>query len=244
MSTRPAAFVDIPWTRTALCGLLIAASLTLVAPARAVTLVTPTGTPVGGQWQQWADEAHVPTLSGDLIVVVNDAVSMCAGADYGCSISPNDQLNYHGPAMTFVDSYPDGTGTTQDQFYEELGHQFDWADLTTAERTQFATVWGSDLPWWDSASSLARGQEDGLEFEFALDYADCAIDQNWQISWVPQISLTQLDKTCALISQIGQQVGATPASTPTVYQIATPKRRSRKHHKTHSERHAKHLTRG
>ncbi len=64
------------------------ALVALAAPAQAVTLVTPTGQPVGGQWQQWADEAHVPTLSGDLIVVVNDAVSMCAGADYGCSISP------------------------------------------------------------------------------------------------------------------------------------------------------------
>ncbi len=212
--------------------LVVLAVLALAAPAQAVTLVTPTGTPVGGQWQQWADEAHAPALSGDLIVVVNDAVSMCAGADYGCSISPNDQLNYQGSAMTFVDSYPDGTGTNQDQFCEELGHQFDWAYLTAAEREAFAAVWSSDLPWWDSASSLARGQEDGLEFEFALNYADCAIDQNWQISWVPQISTTQLDKTCALVSQIGEEVGATPASTPTVYQIATPKR-SRKHHKTH-----------
>ncbi len=140
--------------------------------------------------------------------------------------------------MTFVDSYPDGTGTTQEQFYEELGHQFDWADLTTTERAQFATVWGSDLPWWDSLSSLDQGQEDGLEFEFALDYADCGIDQNWQTSWVPQISMAQLDATCALITQVGAQVGAVPASTPTIYQVATPKK-PRKHRKA-----KRHLHRG
>ncbi len=173
-----------------------------------------------------------PTLSGTLILAVNSPIAPCDGPDSGCSIAPGDGIG-SGAALaeTFVYSNPDGLSTSQDTFCWELGHQFDWAYLTAAERQQFAAIWDSTLPWWDSIQSLEHGQEDGLEAEFALDYADCAIDQNWQISWVPQIDMAQLEKTCALISQIGTKVGATPASSPTIYQVPTAKKQSKKHRK-------------
>ncbi len=45
-------------------GLLAAlvAMLVLTAPAQAVTLINQQGQPIGGQWQQWANQAKVPTI--------------------------------------------------------------------------------------------------------------------------------------------------------------------------------------
>jgi hypothetical protein len=77
------------WSRfTAIpAGLPIAVCvvLALAMPPRAsaVTLVDQQGRPVGGQWQQWANEAKVPTIPGDLIVQVGD---MCGSP--ACSASP------------------------------------------------------------------------------------------------------------------------------------------------------------
>jgi hypothetical protein len=197
----------------------------LAAPARAVTLVTPAGEPVGGQWQQWADEAQqkVPTITGNLQFIVGPGCF-----DLACSQSPNSLAVEPDGDLTPLSSETDtwisplGNQLTLDW---ELGHQFDWAWLTTATRQELATVWDSAAPWWDSEASLDRGTEDGLEATFADAYMYCATGAWEELNWPNQPALTtgQLNQTCKIIDQVGIQNGSW-SPPPTVSAVSvTPK---------------------
>jgi hypothetical protein len=185
----------------------------------AVTLVDAQGQPIGGQWQHWANEAHVPTLSGELTLILGSADPGCPVA---CSTAPGNIERL--PDGSFFSSATLPTETwvvphlaTEWNLDWELGHQFDWRYLTDAQRAMFADLWHLDLPWWDSQTAAQNGREDGLEAVFAQDYADCATGAFDVInSWIPQPRLTamaQLASTCTLIDQIGARDGAnTPAA--------------------------------
>ena len=84
--------------RTVVLG--VVAPLAFASPAPAMTLVGPQGQPVGGQWQQWADEAQVPTLLGTLLVD-NDPTPCMGGA--ACSTSPNMALQEPDGSLIYED---------------------------------------------------------------------------------------------------------------------------------------------
>ena len=192
-----------------------------LAQADAVVLVNPNGTPIGGQWQQWADVAKVPTLAGSLTIVSNAALGCTASS---CSESPN-LFEVESDGSLASSPLPVLTGfaptVSQWDFYYELGHQFDWAYLSADDRTAFLDAWGiSQAQWWDTAAGLASGYEDGAEAVFAGTYAACAL--GWSIvpgvagfPQAPQITPSQ--DTCVQIDEIGRRVGADmPDLAPTV----------------------------
>jgi len=195
----------------------LAATLALAAPAQAVTLIGPQGQPIGGQWQQWADEAQVPSLSGTLLVD-NDATPCMGGA--ACSTSPNMALQEQDGSLIYADGPTEtwaAPNVAEWSFDFELGHQFDWAYLTDADRAQFAQLWGSTLHWWDTLAGAQQAIEDGLEAEFANVYATCAVgDPTPAIltAWLPGVVVTDAEPSCQLIDQMGREVGADPPAPP------------------------------
>lgn len=60
----------------------------LAPPAGAVTLVSPAGAPIGGMWRQWANAAQLPTVTGDLVLDVDDPQAPCPIA---CSAAPGSR---------------------------------------------------------------------------------------------------------------------------------------------------------
>ncbi len=191
--------------------------LAFASPAPAVTLVAPQGQPVGGQWQHWADEAQVPTLSGTLLVD-NDPTPCMGGA--ACSTSPNMALQEPDGSLIYEDG-PTETWAAPDvaewSFDFELGHQFDWAYLTDADRTELAQLWGSTLHWWDTLAGAQQAMEDGLEAEFADIYATCAVGDPTPailIAWLPSVVVTDPEPSCQFIDEIGAEVNADPPAPP------------------------------
>ena len=184
--------------------------------ATAVTLVDPGGNPIGGQFQAYADAARVPTLAGTLIFGGTNAACpvACSTGPGSDAINPDGSLFVQtaafGPAITWA-----APTASAYQFDWELGHQFDWAYLTDADRQQLAVLWRSPTAqWWDSVKVLAAGGEDGLERVFAADYASCAL------GYPPSATSEPADREeiCQLIDTIGQRVGAhmPPPAPPTV----------------------------
>jgi len=196
------------------------AALAFASPAQAVTLVAPQGQPIGGQWQQWADEAQVSTLSGTLLVD-SDPTPCMGGA--ACSSSPNMALQEPDGSLIYADGPTEtwaAPNVAEWSFDFELGHQFDWAYLTDADRAQFAQLWGSTLHWWDTLAGAQQATEDGLEAEFADIYATCAVGDPTPATltaWLPGVVVTDAEPSCQLIDEIGAEVGADlPAPPPPV----------------------------
>ena len=169
-----------------LCLGIVAAVLPLAAPAQAVTLVTPNGQPIGGQWQRWADEAKTPTVAQDVILSIDPSPNPC-GTAAACSWGPTSIKGSFAVEQKPSLAQPDEIAVTQtgiasndrDALYWELGHVFDWTYLTSAERRYIAhTIGDADWHWWDTLAGLRHDGEDGLEADFARIYADCAWGQN------------------------------------------------------------------
>jgi hypothetical protein len=177
--------------------LVATVSLAFTGSAQAVTLITPQGQLVGGQWQAWANDSKVPTASG-LIVFEVPAAMGCATAG-GCSLqAPTPGTS---PIISASNRYT---------LYFELGHQFDWRYLTDANRSRIARFWGHPhWPWLDSARSLDHGSEDGLMADFDNAYAQCAQTGSFAgISWPSLLDPPNIDsftvqlhphRTCAMI---------------------------------------------
>lgn len=159
----------------ACCALPMAAQAH--APAShspSLTLVTPSGQPVGGVWQRWVDEMRAPTIRGTLVFVPDG--SACGGYP-GCSVPATNECaptcpvgGPYAPAVTYV---APGAGARA-SLYFELGNQFDWAELAARDRRWFAWDWRlSRWPWWATV-----GPDGGLSALFAAYYQDCAMGIN------------------------------------------------------------------
>jgi hypothetical protein len=95
----------------------IAAVLAGAAPAQAVTLVNPDGTP--SPYQRWAARLPVPTVRAR--ITVNPDTSPCQGGS-GCTTPGSDLISFQ----------PDGPNLYV--LAHELGHQFDARVLSDADR--------------------------------------------------------------------------------------------------------------
>lgn len=164
-------------------GALVGAVLAFAAPAHAV-LVTPQGKPVGGMYQRWVNQSRMPTVNGAVEMM---GATICQGAA-GCS-------DYYPGARTAVLH-----ATDRSTLYFELGHLYDFENLTWRERGRLARVWGvKGHPWRDSISALNAGREDGLEVDFAAAYEACALGKTVTGLAAGDAPAIQMRDTCALI---------------------------------------------
>ncbi len=153
--------------------------LTPVASYRAMRapttlLVTPQGSPVGGKWQRWVDLSRVPTVDETVVFYPNDTSGCLVGAD-GCAVAT--------PPTVYL-----AADAQRPALYHELGHLFDFAILTDAERLRFMRIWhwrllpGESIAqaWWrgeDRADSV-YGHGPPVEW-FAEGYRLCATFARW-----------------------------------------------------------------
>lgn len=165
-----------------------------IAPvASAVRLVTPTGTPVGGVWQHWANHSRVPTVRETITFVAfrGDGMEYCGEPALGCS----------SPAFPGVLPFIATTVGDRFSFYHELGHEFDWTYLTLTLRARFLRLMGEPhVPW----------VEGGSADDFADLYATCALGYgthrapfNENGGWPIVPSLARLNDVCRLIVRLG-----------------------------------------
>jgi hypothetical protein len=196
-----------------------------VAPVQppSLVLVTPSGAPVGGQWQQWVDQMRMPTVSGQL--TFTSPSDLCGGlSTVGCSTGPQFGYPYELAA------------SDRNSLYFELGHMYDWQYLTDANRRSLSQSWGaSGQPWLDSTASLNKGAEDGLEAIFAAVYADCAFgrsDANTAMTVPEPAGLTSpqafiSQSPCQTIAQMDPNYTAPVA--PAVHSTGSGSRRPPRH---------------
>jgi hypothetical protein len=152
----------------------------------ATLLVTLAGHAVGGHWQRWVAQAHVPTPAVR-VVLASSRICDIPGvqASQACSGGPDPY------ELAAYDRW---------SLYFELGHIYDMATLTSVERARLARLWGQPHARWDdSTAELDRGREDGLTVDFAAAYATCAVGRaptGLQCGDAPPITMRN---TCAVI---------------------------------------------
>jgi hypothetical protein len=165
----------------------------LVTPQEQVTtLITPTGAPVGGKWQRWADDSKVPTYRGTIVFSARD----CPGLG---PLSSCTEPTYAGPAGAlvgfdvFVPRADPGAGydwqMARGLFLHELGNAFDEAYLTPRDMDSFGNIWREHPPggivgsWWSGAPGGWSKIYDAWSIpgeQFAEGYQFCALyGQHW-----------------------------------------------------------------
>jgi len=200
--------------RATVALLCVIGALAAPAASRAVTLVNTSGQPIGGYLQRWANQAQVPTISSTLQIVIMPQGGSDGCAALACSSSPRMYV-WSSNGVLYAPYGPDPAPITylspfanSWDLWWELGHQFDWALLTDTQRASFAALWHSTVSWWDSYGALVKVSEDGLEAQFAGDYADCAAGDRVFQSWV--LGAHPSPRVCQMIDQIGAADAQTP----------------------------------
>lgn len=140
-----------------LAAATLAALTFSAAPASAVTLQGADGQPVGGQWQQWADQALAPT-SPATVEFSADAATInqhCEGAAYviytACTAAWTSQSGDGPTTMSslFVGVLPASPAEhynptavdLRQNLYKEMGQVFDATVLNDQDRTAFIQIW-------------------------------------------------------------------------------------------------------
>src|ERR1700722_2830847 len=157
----------------------IAASLCLCGTAQAGTvLVSPTGQPVGGIYQQWVNQDRVP--SANVTVVFTVGTGNCSYVGYtapACSDGVYPGSDWTGENIWLDPNNP--LKVQRQSLYFELGHIYDWTQLSNGDRGYLARNWWlAHHHWWDTVAGLVHGDEDGLEGMFGAIYQDCAYGRN------------------------------------------------------------------
>jgi len=171
----------------------VALFLSLAGTAQAVTLVTPQGQPVGGQWQRWANAVRVPTYRGTVTLNLSpSAATICFGAS-GCTAAQDGNAPPEITLATNAQAFR-GSDTPRETLLYELGHVFDFEYLTNADRRAFLRLWGmrrSVSSWWagEAHPSFAVPGE-----RFSEYYLDCA-----------ESAHPALPAFCALVRQMRSQ---------------------------------------
>lgn len=114
--------------------------------------------PAGSPYQRWADEAKVPTPSVTLTVIEEPCPTYLAGGSeaLACTMRGTNTIWMSPEAWS-----------PKETFFHELGHNFDYYDLTEWERNRFRGLVHDYRPW----EANPEGPNEG----FAAAYALCAM---------------------------------------------------------------------
>jgi hypothetical protein len=136
----------------------IVTALLCAGSSQAVTIVMWNGQ-APRPFQKWARAMRVPTFHG---TVTLHRTSECAS----CAQGSNIWLDPH--------YYSRYERDTREALYHELGHVFDYFQMTDADRAAFEETTGDHRPW--------RTSYDSPHEQFAEAYAFCALPPKW-LSW-------------------------------------------------------------
>lgn len=149
----------------------VLACLRWAGEASAVTIIEPPGSHF--PYQQWADEAKMPTPDATLEVVET-------GAEHGC---PGRDLNYAGctsPQTGMIWVAPEAFAAIGPRrtFWHELGHNVD-ADLQPWMRERFMALLGLSGAWVVEGEPKPGDSPDEL---FATAWPECALKPKVAVS--------------------------------------------------------------
>jgi hypothetical protein len=184
----------------------VVTALVVVASARATTLMTPEGAPLGGHLQAVVDGSRIPTAPGAVAVDPH----ACPGSEYD---SCWDATVIHLPTARGVD--------VRWTLMHELGHVFDDRVLTPADRSAFKRVIRYSGAW-------TTGDEPAGE-RFAEAYAGCAIYAHapyggLQGQYGYAAGPDTFRRVCALIRRAaGRPRAARPSAVPSARSARTPR---------------------
>lgn len=161
------------------------ATFTPDAPPPVVTthLVRPSGAPVGGQWQRWANESYAPGYRGTVTLDLSaHADNFYCGGAIGCSV--NEGLTTSNPEIF---DFPNGDRWTRRySLLYELGHVFDYRYLTDGDRRAIMRLWHIEAHagkpvldrWWQGEANLTPSSKVPGEW-FSDGYVICAEYRDW-----------------------------------------------------------------
>lgn len=142
------------------------AALALLAPAAAdahTTIIEPVGSHF--PYQQWADEAKVPTPDVTLTVIETEGLHGCPGRDldYQACTAPAEGKIWISPSAIQA-------GGAREIFYHEIGHNVDADVLAPWMREHFMAIYGLSGPWVLEGEPAPFGPNE----MFAEVYKECA----------------------------------------------------------------------
>lgn len=141
-------------------------------------LVSPSGQPVGGWWQQWMNDSYMPTYNGTVTLDTefDGQCGQVSGA-VGCTTATPPNFT-----VGIVARSPELDRQTL--LYEQA-HVLDLAYLTAVERSELLALWRRPMPagktvaqvWWAEETHY-WGQPVMGEW-FAADYSLCALHRRF-----------------------------------------------------------------
>src|SRR3954447_6880991 len=171
--------------RTALAGAVALAALWAAPGADALRLVSPSGDPAVARYQRWVDAAAMPTPRESLNVVL---ASCPVAISDGCIVHDAVPTVYLGPM-------------TRDRatLLHEVGHAFDAAEMTDADRAAFDAIF-ADARAWEAAPNSPKER-------FAEAYSLCArspaIRRAYTGAYAYRVTPAQQRRVCGLIRRVG-----------------------------------------
>jgi hypothetical protein len=173
-------------------AMIVAASGAGPKAARgAVRLVTPSGKPMPGAWQSYANAALVPTVRGRVTIRRASCPALPGAA--GCVYTRRPRVIWLRP----------GVDDPRGVLLHELGHVFDLTVMNNRDRGRFRRIMGRGArrKWWQGSIPLAE--------QFAEAYSWCAryariVSISRYSSYDYRPSARQHHRICALIKAVGR----------------------------------------
>ena len=166
-------------------AIVAVATLWLAPAANALRLVSPTGDPSVARMQRWVDSSAMPTPGGSAYVVLT---SCPVPVSDGCIVHAAVPTIYLGPLVR-----------DRATLLHEVGHAFDAADLTDADRAAFSAIFG-DTRAWDAGPNAPKER-------FAEAYSLCArhpvIRATYTAAYTYRVTPAQHRRVCAMIRHAG-----------------------------------------
>lgn len=173
-------------------ALILVLALTLAGASEAgahTTIIEPPGSHY--PYQQWVDEARVPTPNATITLFEDE--SGCAGQGIRCTAQ--------GAFAIWLTPWIDDWRMVRRAFLHELGHNFDYYELSDPARFEFGSLLGDRRPW---ATAPNPAKE-----KFAEAYMWCALrvrirrpPNEWGYRYRPTPRLHS--QVCRLIRHAGQ----------------------------------------
>ena len=164
-------------------AIVVLAALWLAPPADALRLVSPSGDPGVARMQRWVDTSAMPAPPGTAFVVL---ASCPVPVSDGCIVPNVVPTIYLGPMVR-----------DRATLLHEVGHAFDAAVMTDADRAAFDAIFG-DTRAWDTGPNAPKER-------FAEAYSLCArhpvIRKPYTAAYTYRVTPAQQGRVCALIRQ-------------------------------------------
>jgi hypothetical protein len=184
---------------TAIVLLILVASARAADGVQTTLLLSPSGQPVGGPWQQWMNDSHAPTYLGSMTVGIEPQVlcngiyvDACTRSDYQITpdVIPPD-VSLPETAISENVQQSDPAAYARWVLLYEQGHVVDGQYLNDADRSELLQLWGVTPPtnesldqfWYDGESTFNASDQNPVMVEwFSESYVLCAVYGN--ITWL------------------------------------------------------------